>query len=146
VSDAAPPGPPAARGLDARLVLGALVLVGYAMAARGVENLYPFSVFPMYAAARAKVISRVMARVADGSFIEVTALDRWQCDALPVLEATTCADASSIQYIDREREQYIREHAGTGGQPVELVRRVFSFDGVSRPTHCTVSRCTAVVR
>ena len=42
-----PPGP--STGRDPRLFLGVMVLTGYALTARGVENLYPFSVFPMYA-------------------------------------------------------------------------------------------------
>ena len=122
------------------------MLGAYALAARGVENLYPFSVFPMYSGEAGTGTSRVMARTAEGAFVEVTAFERWQCDALPVLETTTCAGVGGIPYIDREREQYLRAHAGTGGQPIELVRRVFSFDDVARPTHCPLVRCTAVPR
>jgi hypothetical protein len=132
--------------LDARVVLGALVLGTSAMAARGVESFYPFSVFPMYSGEAGTASSRIMARSAEGGFVEVTAFERWQCDALPVLEKTTCAGVGGIPYVDREREQHIRTHAGTGGQPIELVRRVFSFDDVPRPTHCTIVRCTAVAR
>lgn len=138
--------PAAARPIDHRLVLGALVFIGYSAVARSVGNLYPFSIFPMYAGKAGDATSRVMVRGADGAYEEVPRYEGFACESLPVLETTTCAGVAGIPYIDREREQHIREHAGTGGQPVELVRRVFSFDGKSRPSHCVSTRCTAVKR
>ncbi len=130
---------------DARLFLGVLVLVGYGLAARGVENLYPFSVFPMYAGTAEAATSRIMARTEGGAVVEVTAFAAWSCEALPSLETTSCHDIRGIPYIDREREAYVREHplGERSGEPVTLVRRVFSFDGKSRPEACPVAQCRA---
>ena len=120
-----------------------LALVGYLAAARGVENLYPLSTFPMYSGSGGPAASRVMARTAGGDFVEVTDLDAWDCPSLPRLEDVQCAGSDNIPYLDREREEHIRAHPGTGGAPVEVVRRVFSFDGAQRSAFCPIARCTA---
>jgi hypothetical protein len=128
--------------VGARFTVATLVLAGYLLAARGVGDLYPLSTYSMYAGSPGDSISRVMALVG-GSFVEVTDLSSWQCDNLPHLEAAQCGGARGIAYLDREREAHIRNHPGDGGEPVELVRRVFSFDGVQRPAYCTLARCRA---
>jgi hypothetical protein len=130
---------------DPRLI-SILALIGYFTAARGVENLYPVSTFPMFSGAAAPAISRVMTRTASGELHEVTEFTSWQCDNLPHLDATLCLDVPSIPYIDREREDHIRSHPGAGAEPVELVRRIFSFDGVERPASCVIARCSATRR
>jgi hypothetical protein len=129
-------------GIDARVAISVLVLLGYWLAGRGVENLYPFSRFPMYSHAAGGAAARVMARMSDGAFVEVTDLGAWHCDALPALDADKCDGVGGIPYIDREREDHIRSHAGDGRTPVELVRRVFSFDGKTRAPYCVISHCT----
>jgi hypothetical protein len=129
--------------VDARLFLSALVLIGYLAAARGVGSLYPLSTFPMYAAPAGEAVTRIMAHTAGGEWVEVGDLEGWQCDTLPHLETTRCGGAGGIAYVDREREDFIRRHLGSGGEPIELVRRVFSFDGVVRPPYCVISRCRA---
>jgi hypothetical protein len=142
------------RRADPRFHVATLALVGYVLAAAGAGNVYPVSTFPMYSGAAGEAVSRVMARDAGGAFVEVTDLEGWRCDgAVPALEATTCGDARGIAYLDRERDAHIRAHAaasgggGSGGngsgEPFELVRRVFSFDGVERPAYCPIARCTA---
>jgi hypothetical protein len=131
------------RGAEPRWLVATLAFAGYFLAARGVGNLYPLSTFPMYSGAPAAALSRVMARTAAGEFLEVTDLVAWRCETLPRLEDVACADARGIAYVDREREDHIRAHAGAGAEPVELVRRVFSFDGAARPAACVISRCAA---
>ena len=132
------------KGIDARTVVSALVLVGYLVAARGVDNFYPVSSFPMYASAKGTATSRVMALTQAGDFAEVTAFESWQCGEFGNLDATFCEGVGSIPYIDREREAHVRGHPGTGGAPIQLVRRVFSFDGKTRRSHCVLAQCTAV--
>lgn len=131
---------------DARLVVAALVLAGYWVAGRGAGNFYPFSRFPMYAGSAGKTATRLMALTADNQYVEITQFDRWACDDLGHLDETKCEDAGAIGYIDREREDHIRSHPGTGGAPIKLVRRVFSFDGKTRAPHCVITQCTAVRR
>ena len=136
-----------ARGPDARVFLGVLALLGYAIIARGVENLYPFSVFPMYASGESAVTSRIMARTAAGEILEVDRFHGWSCRELPTLDATSCEGVRGIPYIDREREAHVRAHplgSNDGeGEPVELVRRVFSFDGKARAETCPLAACRA---
>jgi hypothetical protein len=127
--------------VNPRAAVAALALFGYLAAARGVENFYPLSTFPMYSGDPAPTGSRIMARGANG-FVEVTDLVDWGCDNLPHLESSTCGDARNIPYLDREREQFIVTHAGSGRESFELVRRVFSFDGKSR-ADCTLAHCRA---
>lgn len=128
---------------DSRFLVAVLVLAGYLAAARGVGSFYPISTFAMYASAPGQSASRIMARSSSGEYLEVTDFDGWRCDRLPALDRVACADARSVPYVDREREEHIRSHAGAGGQEVELVRRVFSFDGVARPPYCTIAHCSA---
>jgi hypothetical protein len=129
--------------VDPRLVISTIVLVSYLAAARGVENLYPVSTFPMFSGQAGEAMSRIMARTSDGRFVEVLDLVAWKCDG-PA--AASCTDVPSIPYIDRERENHILSHSGTGGEPIELVRRIFSFDGVQRPEYCVITRCQAARR
>ncbi|MGZ3456125.1 MAG: hypothetical protein ACXVEF_41355 [Polyangiales bacterium] len=131
---------------DPRLALGIAVFVGYFVAARVARNIYPLSTFPMYSEGTVRAAARGMVRTSAGTYAEVTAFDQWRCESLPVLETTSCAETSAIPYIAREQEQYIRAHQGVGGSAVELVQRVFSFDGTPRPAHCVIARCTAVRR
>ncbi len=131
---------------DPRLAVAIAVFVGYFVAARVARNIYPISNFPMYSEGTVRAAARVMVRTSAGTYGEVTAFDRWRCESLPALETTSCAETSAIPYIAREQEQYIRAHQGEGGGAVELVQRVFSFDGAKRPPHCVIARCTAVQR
>lgn len=130
---------------DARLFLGLLVLGGYAFAARGVGNLYPFSVFPMYAGNGETATARMMARTEAGTVLEIGAFSAWSCEPLPSFESTSCGGIRGIPYIDREHEAYVRAHplGDHAGEPVALIRRVFSFDGQTRPDACVVATCRA---
>lgn len=141
-----PPPAGSAPGPDARLFLGLLVLLAYGITARGVKNLYPFSVFPMYAGSEATATSRIMARTSGGTIVEVESFTGWACDPLPAVETTSCGGVHGIPYLDREHEAYVRAHplGGRAGEPVELVRRNFSFDGEQRPEVCPVALCRAV--
>jgi hypothetical protein len=129
--------------VNPRLTVSVLALVGYLLAARGVENFYPLSTFPMYSGEPGSTASRIMA-LGEGGLVEVTDLVDWRCDKLPHLETATCGDARTVPYLDREREAYIRSHAGAGNQSYLLVRRVFSFDRDAKErADCTLARCRA---
>lgn len=136
---------------DPRRVIGALVLGGYAAIALAVENLYPVSVFDMYSRPRSSA-SRIVARDAAGSLVEVRRYDRWRCEGPLDLSPRACNaprfDYSN--YLDAEHAAYVASHStGDGhGEPVEIVRRIWWLDqpGPPRTTDCVLQRCTAVRR
>jgi len=139
-----------------KIVQNDLVLAGYFTVARLVENLYPFSTFPMYAGDHTDSASRILAREADGSVHEALAYAAWSCEEPPDLdrEPERCAALPryfTIPYVDREIEAHIREHTRPeeGGTPVTIVRRVFRFPsgpGPARVEDCEIGRCRAVRR
>jgi hypothetical protein len=126
----------------ARLAL--LVLSGYVAVAFCVGNLYPFSVFDMYsrpAESGSRLAARRGARVE-----EVTRYRSWSCESEIDLDAQRCGrGVRTSDPVDHELYGWIRDHAGSGGEPVELVRRIwfFSRQGV-RVEDCLLSRCRAV--
>lgn len=145
---------------DPAVFVGLLVLVGYLATARLVENLYPFSTFPMYAGERSDSASRLVAREADGSVHEASEYAAWSCEEEVDLsrEHDRCGALprySTIPYIDREIVESIRSRsqgsqgASGAGVHVTIVRRVFRFpDGPGAPSveDCEVGRCKAVRR
>lgn len=131
--------------MRATTAVSLLVLFGFVAAARGVGNLYPVSQFPMYAGNAGPSTAHVMLLGRDGAYVEVDSVQALTCESLPALDAQRCDDASAIPYLAREAEQFIRAHPASGsGVDVELVLRVWSFDGKTRPAHCVVAKCTAV--
>lgn len=131
--------------MRATTLVSLVVMAAFISAARGVGNLYPVSQFPMYAGSAGPAATHVMVlRAGATEYEEVDAFQSFACESLPVLEAQRCGDASAIPYLAREAEALIRSRSGAGGGEVELVLRVWSFDGVARPAHCVVARCRAV--
>lgn len=145
---------------DPRALVALIVLAGYFSVARLVENLYPFSTFPMYAAEHEATASRILARERDGSVHEIEEYDALSCEEPLDLaaEPDRCAALgryATIPYIDREIEALLREReraaapADPAGAPVTLVRRVFRFPdgpGEARVEDCALGRCKAVRR
>jgi hypothetical protein len=139
-------------------VLGALVLAGYAVIARGVGNLYPFSTFSMYSSVHTTTGSRIVARDARGRLRELADYDQWRCEAGvdAMTEPRACApggEVYGIGYLDREAREYLAAHASAsaapGSEPVEVVRRVWRFGGAPgspATVDCTIIRCEAVRR
>ncbi len=113
--------------LPSRLAFGVLVLLGYVAIANTVQQLYPFSVFDMYAH-QATSASRIAVRDAAGAVSEVSAWTDWRCDG-PIALATAPdhADRSpySIPYRDREAQEWLTGHVGNGAQAVEVVRHIW---------------------
>ncbi len=96
----------------------------------------------MYSGDAPAAVARLMVKDG-GDFREIGDFSAWKCDNLPHLADLSCGDARGIDYLDADREAFIRSHAGEGGRPVELVQRVFSFDGNPRQAYCVVTRCSA---
>jgi hypothetical protein len=143
-----------ARAVPGRIALTVIALVGYVVASRAVENLYPFSTFSMYAESSV-VPSRVLARASDGSLHEVTEFTAWHCPTLPALDRAQCAESrdSGIPYVDREIESFIRAHRVATASPsstsLDLVRHLWFFrsgDGPPTGVDCPIVRCEAQPR
>ncbi len=113
--------------LPSRFALGVLVLAGYMALANTVQQLYPFSVFDMYAH-EATSASRIGVRTATGALTEVTAWRDWQCPQPIALIGPPDHDQRapySIPYRDREAQEWIVGHPGAGSQPVDVVRHIW---------------------
>lgn len=137
-----------------RLALAVVVCAAYFAVARVAGNLYPFSTFSMYSRRALGHPSRLLARDARGAVHEIAAFDRFRCPPLPPLEQTRCdgrSDVETIEYLDRDADAYVRAHRADapGGEPVDLVRRVWIFpegDGAPRTEDCLVARCSVELR
>jgi hypothetical protein len=134
-------------------VVAALAFTGYLGVAWGVENLYPFSTFPMYSGAHTATASRVVARDGSGRLHEVEDYDAWTCDLPLRFEVSRCGDVYHIPYVDLARREYIDGHRAPGqgdprGEPVDVVRHVWRFSGPGEPLveDCLLHRCRAVPR
>ena len=113
--------------LPSRVVFGVLVLVGYVAIASTVQQLYPFSVFDMYAHP-ATSASRIAVRDAAGVVSEVSAWTDWQCDGPFALAGAPDHDDRSpysIPYRDREAQEWLTAHRGAGTQAVAIVRHIW---------------------
>jgi hypothetical protein len=138
---------------DPRRVLSVLALVGYVAIAWSVSNLYPFSVFDMFAGRTASA-SRVVARDAGGRVAEVDRFVAWRCDGPVDVRPQVCAGEPGFDYTvytDREAADYIASHRGDdpSASPVDVVRRIWRLSGEDGPPaakDCLIARCTAVAR
>jgi hypothetical protein len=143
---------PSRRISDAAPFVAALALAGYVLVARVAGNLYPFSTFPMYAQAHASNATRIVAKRASGELREVSEFESWDCPAPLVLDPNQCSTGSplyTIDYLDREAVEYVREHRGGGGVSVRIVRHIWQFDvgrGPARTSDCELLACRAVIR
>lgn len=90
-----------------------LMLAGYAGIALGVENLYPFSTFPMYSDWKQNSGSRLIVLADDGVPREVKEFDAWTCLDFKPIERTVCSDGEEsipAGYLVKEAYDYIGKH------------------------------------
>jgi len=135
---------------DPRRAVACLVLGGYVGVSFAVRNLYPFSVFDMYSSIRTSA-SRIVARDGRGQLAEVQRFEAWSCGGPVDTSPAKCGAPGSyfyVPYLDEEAAGYVAGHAGAGGTPVEVVRRIWWLDqpGAPRTTDCVLQQCTAVRR
>lgn len=136
-----------------RTLVAAVAFTGYFAVAFAVRDLYPFSTFAMYAGAPpSRAPSRVIARDAAGGVHEVDELVAWRCDGEAPPDRTSCLDEGSYAtttYLDRAASDWIAAHPGSGGAPVDVVRRIYRLaDGGGPPIarDCVLRRCRAELR
>lgn len=90
-----------------------LMLAGYAGIALGVENLYPFSTFPMYSDWNLDSGSRLIVLGDDDVPREVKEFDAWTCPDLRPVEKAMCSDGEEsipAGYLVKEAYDYIGKH------------------------------------
>ncbi len=137
------------------LAISIAVFVGYAGAALGLSNAFPFSTFPMYAEVAPTYAARLVVADAEGRHLEVVRFDEWVCEGeleRSRVEVAMCPDGEighATPYLVQDALDYMRAHPGTpgGGEPVDLVVHVWRFDRTQiRELDCVVARCRAVRR
>jgi hypothetical protein len=139
-----------------RLAIALGVFVGYVAVARAVQDLYPFSVFEMFADTMTSS-SRLVARLPDGNAAEVERFVHWQCDEPIDEDPVRCGPLGSFGYTpyrDRELADWVRRHerrddAPGGAEALELTRRIYRVTGVPGPLSvedCVLASCRAVRR
>lgn len=138
--------------LQLPFVVAWAIFATYVVAARGVRNLFPISVFDMYQAHAPRVVARVVVVDAEGHKAEIEDFDGWVCEGgLPVLrepERVCGPDHRPLEYVTRDQELFLHAHEGEapGPEAVTIVSRAFVLDpepGTPRSTDCILARCTA---
>jgi hypothetical protein len=134
------------------LVVAWAIFATYVLAARGVRNFFPISVFDMYQAHAPDVVARVMVIDAAGHTEDIEAFDGWVCDGGPPrlrdVERTCGRDHRPLEYVTRDQELWVHGHGGDapGPEAVTIVSRAYVLgDRAGAPPHsdCTIARCTA---
>lgn len=143
------------RGVHPTVWMTLLVMGGYFAIARLVDNLYPFSTFSMYSAARSEAASHVVARDGAGKLHPVFEYEAWSCPEPLDIDPPRCRAAGpfgSIEYIDRGIVQHVQRPRSAGappGEPLDLVRHIWRFQdgsGDVRTEDCLIARCQAARR
>ncbi|GEM_PF-2049459 len=140
-----------------RVFLGLVICLAYVLIAAQLQNLYPFSTFPMYSSSVFTSGARLVAVDEAGVAHEITDFEAWSCPELGTVDRVMCPDGELTQptgYLAKEAIDYIFAHpaprAEHGAQPespaVSLVVRTWRLDtpeGETRVLDCPVSACTA---
>jgi len=106
---------------------------------------YPFDTYSMYSGSMSSQAARIVLRTSDGTYHRVTDFHAFGCE--PPIEAShRCSDSEghTIAYVDDDTVRWITDHAGTGSERVEIVRRSWSLsNGLTTTTECVLTQCTA---
>jgi hypothetical protein len=127
-----------------------LIFAAYLLAARGIRNSFPFSVFDMYQARGNTTAARVVVLDAQGTQHELDAFAALRCDPVPQLSAAlqTCsAEHRPLDYVVRDQQQLLESRLVGEAQPMPmaLVSRAWTFAETATTTaDCELARCTAM--
>lgn len=141
-----------AQKLSPRVVasfLGVLA-ISYAVIARGVGNLYPFSIFEMYAKPSGSVTTRLGVRDSTGGVHDVSSYVDWHCSEPIVWEKFSC-DVEPLRrvpnYLERAEINHVQSNISdvAKGEPVDLIQRVWrvSSEQSISVADCTLTKCNA---
>lgn len=133
---------------DASIGLVVLTIITYCALARLIDNLYPFSTFPMYSHTE-RSASRIVVRDAQGVEHEVEDYHHWHCPEPLDLSPKSCGNLKPftwIKYLNQDFIDYISSHSTTRheGDPVTIMRKIWYFiDGQTEVAYCPLQDCTA---
>jgi hypothetical protein len=133
----------------ARLAAGAAIFATYLGVSFGVGNLYPFSIYDMYASDPGARASRLVVRDAAG-LREISRFSGFACDE-PVRAAFERCKAqhvvNTIGYVVDEHLRALETAPASGDarEPVDVVMKVWGLDerSVVSEAECRLSRCEA---
>lgn len=127
------------------------IAIAYLLAARGVHNFFPLSVFDMYQGRSPDVASRVLVVIdASGEAAEITAFDAFSCaPAWPKLDdVRSCAhhDQGRVEYVARDLQVHFDAHVASDASGMEGARLVWrTWKLEDRPGPPAIDDCLLAV-
>ncbi|MBX7080751.1 MAG: hypothetical protein K1X88_16255 [Nannocystaceae bacterium] len=128
------------------------IFAAYVIAARGIGNAFPLSVFDMYQGRGGDTAARVRVREADGSTRELDRYGALQCyPRLPMLTELrrSCGpEHQPLDYVTRDQQRWLEAHLVDTPQSreVAIVSRAWWLTPREHGpefTDCVLARCTA---
>ncbi len=139
--------------LPTAAVVAWTVFITYFVAARGIQNFFPISVFDMYRAHAPAVVARIIVVDPNGDASEITSWTDFHCeDGQPVLkDLEACAPdptARPLGYILRDQQLHLDAHRDVKPGPEAIAISLRSYQlrsdrGAPPHSDCIVARCTA---
>jgi hypothetical protein len=137
------------------LVVAWAIFAAYFVAARGVRNFFPLSVFDMYQRRAPAAVSRVL--VIDRAGLEHAIADfaAFHCEPAPPMLTDVrryCGpDHVPLDYVMRDLQRDLDAHLSSepGTEEIAIVSRSFRLDpagGAMTTADCVLARCTARAR
>ena len=120
------------------------LLATYALTARGVGNLYPFSTFEMYGSTTTASASRIVVREG-GEDHEVREYAGFDCDRPVSPDPRACLEQwpfAHLPAVDAATARAINRSSGRGVE-VEVVRRIWRFEPEETVVDCVLAVCRA---
>lgn len=135
-------------------MVAASVFFVYFLTARGLHNVFPFSIFDMYEMRAPSVATRLFVLDSSGHIDELHRFDSFQCNpSSPKLqELSVCgeeAQLGSIPYVARDIQLILdaRLKPVSSGEEVKLIARTWRLQETPGPSpfqDCVLARCRAV--
>ncbi|MFO0635583.1 MAG: hypothetical protein U0168_22295 [Nannocystaceae bacterium] len=131
------------------------IFAAYVVAARGIGNAFPLSVFDMYQGRGGDSAARVLVRESDGRTRELDRYTALQCHPrLPQLMEVrrSCGPQHQpLDYVTRDQQRWLEAHLVDEPQPreVAIVSRAWwlrPHAGEPGFDDCVIARCTATER
>ena len=126
-----------------------LIFAAYLLAARGIRNAFPFSVFDMYQARGTTTAARVVVLDAQGVAHELDVFTALHCEPPPQLADAlrTCGDEHRpLEYVVRDQQQLLESRLAGQPQPtpITIISRAWTFAEAGTTTpDCALAHCTA---
>jgi hypothetical protein len=140
------------RRVTAPLLVAWASFATYVLAARGVRNLYPISVFDMYQRAAPTAVARVIVLDEHGGKHPLDAFTGFHCEPAPPMIPDVrrfCGpDHEPLDYVTRDQQRDFDAHLAGAPGPlrIAIVSRSYRIDPVQLGTvehDCVLARCTA---